>query len=31
MKKAGLVRIDVETMRAHPHGILRWMIVPKLA
>jgi phosphohistidine phosphatase len=31
MKKAGLVRIDIETMRAHPHGILRWMIVPKLA
>jgi phosphohistidine phosphatase len=30
MKKAGMVRIDVETMRAHPHGILRWMIVPKL-
>jgi phosphohistidine phosphatase len=31
MKKAGLVRIDIETVRAHPHGILRWMIVPKLA
>jgi phosphohistidine phosphatase len=31
MKKAGLVRVDIETMRAHPHGILKWMIVPKLA
>lgn len=31
MKKAALVRIDVESMRVAPHGILRWMIVPKLA
>jgi phosphohistidine phosphatase len=30
MKKAALVRIDVETIRPHPHGILRWMIVPKM-
>ncbi|HZL57222.1 MAG TPA: phosphohistidine phosphatase SixA [Bryobacteraceae bacterium] len=30
MKKAALVRIDIETMRGQPHGILRWMIVPKM-
>lgn len=30
MKKAAMVRIDVETSRANPHGVLRWMIVPKL-
>jgi phosphohistidine phosphatase len=29
MKKAGMVRIDVETMGAVPHGTLRWMITPK--
>jgi phosphohistidine phosphatase len=31
MKKAALVRIDVEGVRAVPHGVLRWMLVPKLA
>jgi phosphohistidine phosphatase len=31
MKKAAMVRIDVESLRAAPHGILRWMIVPKMA
>jgi phosphohistidine phosphatase len=34
MKKATLVRIDVEAPRAGrvspPHGVLRWMIVPKM-
>jgi phosphohistidine phosphatase len=30
MKKAALVRIDVETVGAVPHGTLRWMITPKL-
>ena len=30
MKKAALVRIDLESARANPHGVLRWMIVPKL-
>ena len=30
MKKAALVRIDVESLGAAPHGILRWMITPKL-
>jgi phosphohistidine phosphatase len=31
MKKASMVRIDIESLRAAPHGILRWMIVPKMA
>jgi len=31
MKKAGLVRVDVETVRPHPHGVLKWMVVPRLA
>lgn len=30
MKKAAMVRIDLESARQNPHGILRWMIVPKL-
>jgi phosphohistidine phosphatase len=30
MKKAAMVRIDVETLGAAPHGTLRWMITPKL-
>ena len=31
MKKAAMVRIDVESLRAAPHGILRWMMVPRMA
>jgi phosphohistidine phosphatase len=31
MKKAALVRIDLESLRAAPHGVLRWMLVPKMA
>lgn len=31
MKKAAMVRIDVESFGATPHGTLRWMITPKLA
>jgi phosphohistidine phosphatase len=32
VKKASLIRIDFESLRAgQPHGILRWMIVPRLA
>lgn len=31
MKKAAMVRIDVESFGAAPHGTLRWMITPKLA
>lgn len=30
MKKAAMVRIDLESARTNPHGVLRWMIVPKL-
>ncbi len=30
MKKAAIIRIDVETIRARPHGALRWMITPKM-
>lgn len=29
MKKAGMVRVDFETLSAVPHGTLRWMITPK--
>jgi phosphohistidine phosphatase len=31
MKKAAMVRIDVETLGPLPRGTLRWMITPKLA
>jgi phosphohistidine phosphatase len=31
MKKAAIVRIDIENFGAVPHGTLRWMITPKLA
>jgi len=31
MKKAALVRIDLESLRAAPHGVLRWMLVPRMA
>jgi len=30
MKKAALVRVDLESIGAAPHGILRWMIVPRM-
>ena len=30
MKKSALLRIDMEVVRPHPHGVLRWMIVPKM-
>ncbi len=29
MKKAAMARIDVDSLRATPHGILRWIITPK--
>jgi phosphohistidine phosphatase len=29
MKKAAMVRIDVESLGATPHGILRWIVTPK--
>jgi phosphohistidine phosphatase len=31
MKKSAMVRVDVDGARAAPHGVLRWMITPKLA
>jgi phosphohistidine phosphatase len=31
MKKSALVRIDVESVRSAPRGILRWMIIPRMA
>jgi phosphohistidine phosphatase SixA len=31
MKKAAMVRIDVDRAGAQPHGILKWMLTPALA
>lgn len=31
MKKSALVRIDVDSFRGAPHGVLRWMLVPRFA
>jgi phosphohistidine phosphatase len=31
VKKGALIRIDIETFGAQPHGLLKWMVVPKLA
>jgi hypothetical protein len=31
MKKAALLRIDVERAGPQPHGILKWMLTPALA
>jgi phosphohistidine phosphatase len=31
MKKSALVRIDVDSLRGAPHGVLRWMVIPRLA
>jgi len=31
MKKSAMARVDVDAVRPTPHGILRWMITPKLA
>jgi phosphohistidine phosphatase len=31
MKKSAMVRIDVGAFGAAPRGVLRWMIIPKLA
>jgi phosphohistidine phosphatase len=30
-KKAGLVRIDFESLGAEPSGVLEWMLTPKIA
>lgn len=29
-KKAAIVRIDIDSFGPQPHGILKWMLVPKL-
>ncbi len=31
MKKSAMLRIDLETAGTAPRGVLRWMIIPKLA
>lgn len=31
LKKGALVRIDIETPASEPHGVLKWMLTPKLA
>jgi phosphohistidine phosphatase len=31
MSKAAMVSIEMEQFRGEPHGILRWMVTPKLA
>ena len=31
LKRAALVSIDVETPAAEPHGVLNWLLTPKLA
>lgn len=31
MGKAAMVSIEMELLRGDPHGILRWMVTPKLA
>jgi phosphohistidine phosphatase len=30
-KKGAIVRVDLENFGLHPRGILRWMLIPKLA
>ncbi len=30
-KKGAIIRIDLERAQAHPRGVLRWMLAPKLA
>jgi phosphohistidine phosphatase len=30
MKKAALVRVDIESFGAQPRGVLKWMLTPKL-
>jgi phosphohistidine phosphatase len=31
VKKGSIIRIDIEQFGSHPRGILKWMLVPKLA
>ena len=30
LKKAGLVRIDQDSFSRNPHGLLKWMLIPRL-
>ena|SRR5687767_13115160 len=30
VKKGALLRIDIDQFKAQPHGVLKWMVVPKL-
>jgi phosphohistidine phosphatase len=31
VKKGALIRIDIDQFGPQPHGVLKWMVVPKLA
>jgi phosphohistidine phosphatase len=31
LKKGALVSIDIETAEPEPHGVLKWVLIPKLA
>lgn len=31
LKKGALVRIDIDQVSAHPRGVLKWILTPKLA
>jgi phosphohistidine phosphatase len=31
LKKGAIVRIDISTFGAEPHGVLKWLLVPKFA
>ena len=31
VKKASMIRIDLDATKSHPHGVLRWVLAPKLA
>ncbi len=31
VKKSSITRIDVESFGMNPHGVLRWMLTPKIA
>jgi len=31
VKKGSIIRIDIDQFGSQPHGILKWMLVPKLA
>ena len=31
LKKGAMVRVDIETVGPEPHGVLKWILTPKLA